>query len=147
MPATNSNTVLYASRLSRMPAVNLPNALAANTATLIASGDATYGSVVTDVLFRSASAAATNFDIIICATGSQATAENAVVMAQIPANSGNNGTTGIASLAALVPSLFDIDLAGNRVIGLEAGWSIYVRNTAITAGAIFIRTKVRDYAP
>lgn len=144
MPTTSSNVVLYATVLARYPVVNLATAAAANTNTLIVTGAAT-GTLITDILFRSGDATVRNFDIIICGTGNQAVAENARVQIQVPANAGNNGTTSIASLAALSPSLFDIDLAGNRVITLESGQSLYVRNTSLTAGAFFITAKARDY--
>jgi len=147
MPGTNSNTVLYATRAASLPAVNIPSGTINTTYTLITTGAATYGSVITDLLFRSADSNTRNFDIIICATGSQATAENARVQVSIAASSGNNGTTAIASLASMVPALFDVDLAGNRVIGLEAGQSIYVKCTTTTAGAIFVTVKQRDYTP
>jgi len=144
---TNSNTVLYATRKTRRAKTTIANATAANTYTLLATADATYGSMITDLLCRSADATARVFDIIICATGSQATAENAEAAVSIPALSGNNGTTSLASVAALAPSLFDIDLAGNRVIGLEVGQSIYVKNVTLTAGEIYWNVKLRDYNP
>ncbi len=146
MPGQNSNTVLYATRVASTPAINIANATA-TTRTLIFTAAATYGSVVTDVLWRTSDATARLWNIIISATGSQATAENARVVVSIPASSGNNGTAGIASLAALVPSLFDIDLAGNRVLSLDAGQSIYLKNIATTGGYNYITAKVRDYAP
>ncbi len=144
---TNSNTVLYATRKTRRVKTTIASATALNTYTLLATADATYGSMITDLLCRSADATARVFDIIICATGSQTTAENAEVAVSIPANSGNNGSTALASIAALAPSIFDIDLAGNRVISLEIGQSIYVRNATLTAGAIYWNVKLRDYNP
>lgn len=146
MPSTNSNTVIYATRLASYPVINIANSTASTT-TLLCTADATYGSVVTDVLWRTADASARVWEVIICATGSQATAENSRVAVTIPASSGNNGTTALASLASLAPQLFDIDLAGNRVISLEAGNSIYVKNQATTGGAVFITAKMRAYAP
>lgn len=144
MPNTTSNIVLYATLAARYPVINLASATAALTNTLLITAAST-ATIVTDVLFRSADATARNFDIIICPTGSQATAENARIQVAIPASSGSNGSTAIASLAALAPSLFDIDLAGNRVLTLESGQSIYVRNITLTAGAFFITAKARDY--
>lgn len=143
MPNTSSNVVLYATLTARYPAINIASGTA-SVATLIVTAAST-GSILTDILFRSADATGRLFDIIICATGSQATAENARVQISIPAISGNNGSTAIASLAALVPALFDIDLAGNRVLTLESGQSIYVKNTTTTAAAIFVTAKARDY--
>lgn len=142
---TSSNTVLYATRKTRREKVTIASATAANTYTLLATADATKGSMFTDLLCRSADATARVFDIIICATGSQATAHNWEVAVSIPANSGNNGTVALASVAALAPSIFDIDLAGNRVIMLEVGQSIYVKNLTLTAGAIYWNAKLRDY--
>ena len=143
MPNTTSNIVLYATLAARYPVINIASGAVSATTLLITA--ASTATIVTDVLFRSADATLRGFDIIICATGSQAIAENARVQIAIPALSGNNGTAAIASLAALAPQLFDIDLAGNRVLTLESGQSIYVKNLATTAGAFFITAKARDY--
>lgn len=147
MPGTNANTILYATRAASLPVVNIASGTTASTYTLVTTAASSYGSVITDILFRSADGTARLFDIIICATGSQTTAENARVRVSIPGNSGNNGSTAIASLASLVPALFDLDLAGNRVIGLEAGQSIYVKSTSTLAGDIYVTAKQRDYTP
>lgn len=144
MPNTTSNVVLYATLAARYPVINIATATAANTKTLLITATST-GTIVTDVLWRTSNAGAATWNVIVCATGSQATAENARVMVSIPATSGNNGSVAIASLAALMPSLFDIDLAGNRVITLESGQSIYVENIAITSGFNYITAKARDY--
>jgi len=143
MPNGTSNTALYATLAARYPVINIATSTATTTTLLITA--ASTGTIVTDILWRTADASARTWDVIICATGSQATAENARVMVSIPANSGNNGTVAIASLAALVPSLFDIDLAGNRVLTLESGQSIYLKNIATTGGYNFITCKARDY--
>lgn len=143
MPNLTSNVVLYATLAARYPVVNIPTATVSTTTLLITA--ASTGTILTDILWRTADATVRTWDVIICATGSQATAENARVMVSIPANSGNNGGAAIASLAALVPTLFDIDLAGNRVLTLEAGQSVYVRNSATTAGFNYITVKARDY--
>jgi len=146
----NSNIVLYATQKAFYDCVNIASATAANTYTLVTTGG-TNGSIITDILFRSADASARLFNIIICPTGSQATAKYSVVEVSIGAGSGNNGSTGIASLAALVSQLFDLDLAGNRAITLEGSGSsgteisIYVQNTTLTAGAINVMVKRRDY--
>lgn len=144
MPNPTSNTILYATQTARYPVTVLPTATAANTTTLLVTG-ASGGTIITDVLFRSADATIRAFDIILCATGDQATTGNARQQVNIAVGAGNTGAVAIASLAALAPSLFDIDLAGNRVLTLEAGQSLYVKNTTLTAGAIFITTKARDY--
>lgn len=140
----SSNTILYATRAARYPVINIATSTASTT-TLLCTADS-QGSVVTDVLWRTSDASSRTWDVIICATGSQATAENARVMVSIPASSGNNGSVALASLASLAPTLFDVDLAGNRVISLEAGLSIYVKNAATTGGFNYITAKVRDYA-
>ncbi len=106
---------------------------------------AANASVVLDVLFRSLEAAARNFDIIICATGSNTTVENNRVQVTIPANAGNNGSVSLAGLSSLAPLLFDMDLAGNRVITLESGISIYVRNKAALAADIWVTAKLRSF--
>lgn len=143
MPNTTSNVVLYATLAARYPVINIANATATARTLLITA--ASTGTIITDILFRTADASVRTWNIIICATGSQATAENARVMVTIPANSGSNGSTALASIASLAPQLFDIDLAGNRVITLESGQSIYVENIATTGGTNFITAKARDY--
>ena len=145
MPGTNSNTILYATRLARYPEVSLASGTA-SVATEVVVGATTYGSVVTDILFASADAAARNFNIFIGASGGVGSLTRRVVIT-VPANSGNNGSTAVASLAALAPQLFAIDLAGNRTIGIESGVSIYVQNTTTTAGQITISPIARDYTP
>jgi hypothetical protein len=152
MPNANSNTTQFSTKSFRYPATILASGLSINTTSLIVSG-ATNGSVVTDVLFRNLDASnARNLDIIICATGfTELPVENNAVQISIPANSGNNGTVAIASLAALAPSLFGLDLAGNRTIGLEGSglsgteWSIYVINKAALTAGMYVRVLVRDF--
>jgi hypothetical protein len=141
---SSSNTTSFATLTGTYPATKLASGLSINTATLIATG-ATNGSIVLDVLFRSKETVARNFDIIICSTGSQATAENNRAQIQIPANAGNNGSVQLASLAALMPALFDLDLAGNRVLTLESGISIYVTNLAALAADIYVNVKLRSF--
>ena len=145
MPGQNSNTILYATRLARTPEITLASGTAA-TDTEVVVAAITYGSVVTDILFASADATARLFEIKIGTSGGAGSITRRLIIS-VPANSGNNGSTAVASLASLAPQLFDIDLAGNRVIGLEAGVSIYVKNTTTTAGQITITAKVRDYTP
>jgi hypothetical protein len=58
---------------------------------------------------------------------------------------GNNGSTIIESLSSLTPALFDIDLAGNRVITLKSGTNIYVQNTASLGGNFIITAKRRNF--
>ncbi|OOQ57139.1 hypothetical protein [Mucilaginibacter pedocola] len=140
----SSNQLSFATLTGDYPAVNIPSATTANTITLVATGQ-THGSIITDLLFRSLDTTTRNFDIILCTTGAQTTAENAVVQVSIPASSGNTGVTSLASLASLAPALFDIDMAGNRVINLESTWSIYVKNTSATTGAFYVRAKRRNF--
>ena len=142
---TSSNQLSFSTLTASYPAVKLASGLAINTDTLITTG-ATNASVVLDLLFRNTDASnARNFDIIICATGSNGTAENNRVQIAVPANAGNNGSVAIASLAALAPSLFDIDLAGNRVITLESTMSIYVRNKAAITSDVYVMVKQRNF--
>lgn len=145
MPGTNSNTVLYATRAARTPEISLASGTTA-TDTEVVVAATTYGSVVTDILFASADATARNFEIKIGPSGGAGSITRRLVIS-VPANSGNNGSTAVASLASLAPQLFQIDLAGNRVIGIESGTSIYVKNTTTTAGQITITALVRDYTP
>lgn len=144
MPNVSSNSTLYATLSARYPAINIPNATASNTYTLLITA-ATTSTLITDVLFRNKSSATVDFEFIISATGSQATAENSRVYITVQANAGNSGSAAIGSLAVLVPSLFDIDLAGNRVITLEAGQSLYVKNPNLLIAAVFVTVKARDY--
>jgi hypothetical protein len=141
---SSSNTTSFATLTGTYPATKLASGLSINTDTLIATG-ATNASIVLDVLFRSQEASTRNFDIIICATGSNATEENNRVQIVIPANAGNNGSVQLASLAALAPQLFDLDLAGNRVLTLESGISIYVRNKAALAADVCVTVKLRSF--
>lgn len=143
MPNTTSNVVLYATLAARYPVINIATSTATTKTLLITA--ASTGTIVTDVLWRTSDSTARLWNIIICATGSQATAENARCVVSISGNSGNNGTNPLASLAALAPQLFDIDLAGNRVLTLESGQSIYLENQATTGGFNYITAKARDY--
>ena len=86
-----------------------------------------------------------NFDIIVCAAGANGTEENNRVQIVVPASAWNNGTTPLAALAALAPQMFDLDLAGNRVLTLESGISIYVRNKAALAADICVTVKLRSF--
>ena len=141
---SSSNQTAFATLTNMYEAVNIPTATAALSYTLVCTGD-TKASVITDILFRSFDGTARLFNIIICATGNQTTAANSRIMVSIPANAGNNGSTAIASLAALAPSLFDLDLSGNRIMTLESGQSVYVQNTTLTAGAFNLTIKHRRF--
>ncbi|NNU33609.1 hypothetical protein HK413_04600 [Mucilaginibacter sp. S1162] len=135
-----SNTTSFATLTGTYPATKLASGLSINTDTLICTGDS-HASIVMDVLFRSKETVTRNFDIIICATGSNSTVENNRVQIQLPASAGNNGSVSLASLAGLAPLLFDLDLAGNRAIILESGVSIYVRNLAALTADIYVTVK------
>jgi hypothetical protein len=139
---SSSNQTSFCTLTADYVAVKLASGLAINTATLLCSGG-THASVITDVLFRNTDGTnARNLDFYIGAT---TTAENNLVQISIPAASGNNGTTPLASLAALAPAIFDIDLAGNRIITLESGTSIYVVNKAALTADMYIRVKRRNF--
>jgi hypothetical protein len=140
----NSNQLSFSTLTQSYDAVLIPSGTTGSTITLVTSG-ATNASVVTDILFRSADASARNFNIIIGASGSQSNTENNRVQITVPANSGNNGSTAISSLATLAPTLFDVDLAGNRVITLESETNIYVQNTAQVTGNFIITSKRRNF--
>ncbi|MDB4926771.1 hypothetical protein [Mucilaginibacter sp.] len=141
---SSSNQLSFATLTGTYPATKLASGLSTNTDTLIATG-ASHASIVMDVLFRSKETVTRNFDIIICATGSNSTVENNRAQIMIPANSGNNGSVALCSLAALAPSLFDLDLAGNKVLTLESGISIYVRNLAALTADIYVTVKLRSF--
>ncbi len=144
MPTLNSNTVVYATLKGSINPTLIANGTAANTYTLVDTGQAN-GSIITDILFRSSDGTARNFNIIICPTGSQTLPQYSLVQISVSNSAGDNGSTALASLAALVPTLFAIDMAGNRVITLESGISIYVQNTSLTAGTITVFSNRRDY--
>jgi len=139
-----SNTSSFSTLTGTYPGVKLVSGLAANTDTLIVSG-ATNASIVLDVLFRSQENTARNFDIVICPTSSNTTDYFNRAQISVPTNSGNNGSAALASLASLMPTLFDLDLAGNRVLTLESGISIYVRNKAALAADIYVMVKLRSF--
>jgi len=141
---SNSNQLSFATLTQHYDTVFLSSSLAANTYTFITSGS-TNASVVTDVLIRSADASARNFNILVCPFGDQALSGSNTVQITIAAGSGNNGSTVIGSLASLASQIFDIDLAGNRVITLESGRCIYVQNTAQLTGNFIITAKRRDF--
>lgn len=142
---SSSNQTSFATLTGTYPATLIASGAGANLDTLIATGGS-HASIVLDVLFRNYDASnARNFDIIICALGANASVPNNRVQISVPANAGNNGTVSLASLAALAPSLFDLDLAGNRVITLESGIAIYVRNKAALTADVVITTKLRSF--
>jgi hypothetical protein len=142
---SSSNTTSFATLTSTYPAIDLASGMAINTDTLIATG-ATNASVILDVLFRNTDASnSRNFDIIICPTGSNATAQFNRTQIAVAASAGNNGSVQLASLAALAPQLFDIDLAGNRVMTLESTESIYLRNKAALTADIYVMVKQRNF--
>jgi len=142
---SSSNTTSFATLTSAYPAIDLASGLAINTDTLVVTG-ATNASVVLDILFRNTDGTnIRNFDIIICPTGSNSTAQYNRTQIAVPANAGNNGSVQLASLAALAPQLFDIDLAGNRLITLESTISVYVRNKAALTSDIYVMVKQRSF--
>lgn len=141
----SSNTTSFSTLTGTYPTTRLASGLSINTDTLVASGS-TNASIVLDILFRNTDGSnARNFDIILCTIGANATVQNNIVQIIVPANSGNNGTIALTSLAALAPSLFDLDLAGNRVITLESGIAIYVRNKAALTADVWVMVKQRNF--
>jgi hypothetical protein len=142
---SSSNQLAFCTLTGTYPAVKLASGLTANTDTLICSG-ASHASIVLDILFRNLDTANSRaFDIIICPTGSNATDYYNRAQISVAANAGNNGSATLASLAGLMPVLFDIDLAGNRVITLESGVSIYVRNKVALTADVYIMAKLRSF--
>jgi hypothetical protein len=136
---STSNTTQFATLTHNVSKTKLASGLAINTQTSLITGDS-KGTIITDILFRSKDASnARNFDIYIGQTTDSA------VQVSIPANSGNNGSIAIASLAALVPALFDLDLNGNRVIGLESGVQLYVTNLAALTADMIITIKYKQF--
>ncbi len=138
---SSSNTTSFATLTQSYPAVNIASGTAANTVTQVTTGG-TNASVITDLIFRNLGSSAVNFDVYV---GSTSTAQNKIVQVQVPANAGNNGTTAAGSLAAMAPQLFDLDLAGNRVMTLESGVAISVANTALTSAAVYVMAKQRNF--
>ncbi|AMR33950.1 hypothetical protein A0256_22125 [Mucilaginibacter sp. PAMC 26640] len=141
---SNSNTTSFATLTATYPAIKIASATAINTDTLLVTGSAN-ASIVLDVLFRTFETSAKNFDVIICATGANTTDYFNRVQVAVPANAGNNGSIALASLAGLAPSLFDLDLAGNRVLTLEPGISVYIRNKAATTADLYVTAKLRNF--
>jgi hypothetical protein len=137
----SSNTTSFSTLTQSYPSVNIASGTAANTVTQVTTGN-TNASVITDILFRNLGSSAINFDVYI---GSASTAQNKIAQIGVPGNAGNNGTTSLASLAALAPQLFDIDLAGNRVIALENAVALSVSNTATTSAGIYVMAKQRNF--
>src|SRR6185503_357117 len=138
---SSSNTTSFATLTQSYPAVNIASGTAANTVTQVTTGS-TNASVITDLIFRNLGSSAVNFDVYV---GSTSTAHNQIVQVQVAGNAGNNGTTSAGSLAALAPQLFDLDLAGNRVMTLESGVAISVANTALTSAAVYVMAKQRNF--
>ena len=139
---SSSNQTSFCTLTADYVAVKLASGLAINTATLLCTGS-TNASVVTDILFRNTDI--TNIRLFDFFIGPTTTAENNLVQISIPANSGNNGSVALASLAALAPAIFDIDLAGNRIITLESGTSLYVVNKAALTADMYVRVKRRNF--
>lgn len=141
----SSNQLSFATLTGTYPGVKLTSGLAVNTDTLVCSGGV-HASIVLDILFRNLDGTnARNFDIIICPTGSNSTDYYNRAQISVPVSAGNNGSAALASTAALMPALFDLDLAGNRVLTLESGVSVYVRNKAALTADIYVMTKLRSF--
>lgn len=142
---TSSNQLSFFTLTGVFNATKLASGLSAGTDSVIAAG-ATNGSCITDILIRNLDGSnIRNFEVIICTTGSNATVEHRVVQIAVPANSGNNGTVPVASVAALAPQIFDLDLSGNRIINMESGQSIYLRNIAALTADVYVNVKQRNF--
>lgn len=136
---STSNELQFATLTSTYVKVKLASGLTINTQTSLITGD-TKATAITDILFRNKDASnARLFDIFIGNTTDSA------VQVSIPANSGNNGSTAIASLAALIPQLFDLDLNGNRCMLIESGIQIYVTNLAALTADMIITLKTKGF--
>ena len=142
---SSSNQIPYFTLTGIFAATKLASGLSINTDSVIVAA-ATNGSCITDILVRNTDASnARNFDVIFCTTGGNGTVEHRVAQVSIPANAGNNGTVALASIAALAPQLFDLDLAGNRMLNMESGTSIYLRNVAALTADIYVNVKQRSF--
>ncbi len=142
---SGANTIPYFTKTGIFVATKLPSGLAANTDSLCLT-ESLNGSCITDILIRNTDASnGRTFDLIFCTTGSNGTVEKRVCQFTVPLNSGNNGTVALASVATLVPQLFDLDLAGNRILNLEPGWSIYLRNATALTADIYVNIKQRSF--
>lgn len=136
---STSNTTQFATLASTYVKVKLASGLTISTQSTLITGD-TKATVITDILFRNKDTTnARNFDIFIGNTTDSA------VQVAIPANAGNNGSVAIASLAALVPSLFDLDLNGNRVMLIESGVIVYATNIAALTADMIITLKTKTF--
>jgi hypothetical protein len=143
---STSNQTAYLIKAGAYPGTTIASGTAANTiSAALYTGPSTAG-LFTDILFRNASSAAVNLNIILVPSGgSSATEANSRAQIQIPANAGNNGSVALASLAALAPALFDLDLAGNRVVLMESGDTVYVQNVGALTGDLNITVKARNF--
>jgi hypothetical protein len=141
---SSSNQLGFTTLTGTYPGVKLISGLAINTDTLLVTG-AAHGSLVLDVLVRSKEATGRSFDIIICPTGANATDYYNRAQMTVPSGAGNTGGVSHASLAALCPLLFDLDMAGNKIITLESGISIYIRNLAALTADLYVMTKFRSF--
>lgn len=142
---SSSNAIPYYTLTGDFVATKLASGLSIGTDTAVVAA-AAHGSVITDILIRNLDGSnVRNFEVIICTTGSNGTVEHRVCQVAVPANAGNNGSVALASVAALAPQIFDLDLAGNRIINLESGTSIYLRNVAALTADIYVNVKRRSF--
>ena len=137
----SSNTTSFATLTQSYPSIKYASGTTANTISTVTTG-ATNASIITDIIFRNTGSSALNFDIYI---GTTSTTQNKIVQVTIPASSGNNGSASLASLAALAPSLFDLDLAGNRVMTLESGINVSMSCTTSPSADVYIMAKQRNF--
>lgn len=135
---STSNQLQFATLTNNWSKTKLASGLAINTQSTLIVGDS-KGTIITDILFRNKNSSAVLFDIYIGQTTDPA------VQVSIPGNSGNNGSISVASLAGLVPTLFDLDLNGNRILGLESGITVYATNIAALTADMIITIKYKQF--
>jgi len=146
-----SNQTSWLIKAGLYPGTKIASGTSINTITALFTGP-TNGGLFTDILFRNSASTTVNLNIIWVQSGNTGGTSGIlyagpyfVNQIQIPANAGSNGTTPLASLAALAPLLFDLDLAGNRIILAEAGDVIYVQNIAALTGDLNCFVKGRTF--
>lgn len=123
-----SNSLVFNPLKRLINSVGIASGTVAGTKTLIATGVAN-SSIVYDILLRNFDGTnARNFNVWI---GTNNTSfQNNEVQILVPANAGNNGVVTIASLASLVPQLFQNSISGDRYFILEdVSYSVWLENT------------------
>ncbi len=147
----NSNQLSFLVKAGAYPCTKIPSGTIVNTITTLFTGPANAG-LITDVLFRNNAQVIVNLNLLIVPSGQTGGSAGTpyagpylITTLQIPAGAGSNGSTPLASLAGMVPQLFDLDLAGNRVFLTEAGDTLFVQNTSALASDINVMVKARTF--